>query len=460
MIAMLFTSTLDRRMCPSRPYPRPRGCPARTRFVPRLEVLEDRAVPSAGYAFHTIDDPNAGTTGNGVQGTVAIGINASGQVSGNYGDANNVTHGYLLSHGQYTTFDDPQAGTGAGQGTSAFGINDRGQIVGEYVDANNVQHGFLRSAGGQYTTLDNPNAGTGPSGLDQAVDINARGQIVGGYTDASGVTHGYLLSGGKYTTLDDPNAGTGAGQGTSAIGINDRGQVVGLYTDANNVQHGFLLSGGRYTTIDDPNGVQTLGGMINDSGQITGTYLDANNVYHGFLLSGGQYTTLDDPNAGTGAFQGSFAYGISNSGKIVGAYLDGNSLYHGFLATAGHGDAALGSSNGAAAGSGPASTGGTRNVLVAPAAPENAAAPGTPAVSAAGTFGDNRGDGQGGLPAGQTPAVVAVPSPLRGSADSANGSGRRGHVLSATAAARKHPGFPVDAVFAGTDDLFGPITPI
>src|SRR5438034_99661 len=161
------------------------------RFVPRLEALEDRMVPS--YVFQTIDEPNAGTTGNGIQGTFPVGINASGQISGNYGDANNVAHGFLLSHGQFTSFDDPNAGTGAGQGTGAFGINTLGQIVGDYMDANNVLHGFL-------------------------------------------------LSGGQYTTLDDPNAGTGAFQGTLAYGINDAGKIVGFYYDANNVVHGFLAT--------------------------------------------------------------------------------------------------------------------------------------------------------------------------------------------------------------------------
>jgi hypothetical protein len=52
----------------------------RHRFVPKLEALEDRMVPS--YVFQTIDDPNAGTTGNGIQGTFSVGINAGGQISG------------------------------------------------------------------------------------------------------------------------------------------------------------------------------------------------------------------------------------------------------------------------------------------------------------------------------------------------------------------------------------------
>jgi probable HAF family extracellular repeat protein len=353
-------------------------------YLPRLEVLEDRSLPS--YIFQTIDDPNAGTTGNGIQGTFPVGINAGGQISGNYGDANNVTHGFLLSGGQFTSFDDPNAGTGAGQGTGAFGINALGQIVGEFMDANNVQHGFLLS-GGQYTTLDDPNTGTGPFLFDQAVSINAGGQIVGAYTDAEGTTHGYLLSGGQYTNVDDPN-----GVINFALGINASGQIAGNYTDASSVSHGFLLSHGQYTTFDDPHGVQTLAGGINDSGQIVGTYLDANNIYHAFLLSGGQYTSLDDPNAGTGAFQGTFAFGINDAGKIVGFYYDANNVIHGFLATPVRANAALGASNNLASFSILTSAGGTLNLLVAAA---DATPPGNLIISAAGTSGAIGGDSQG-----------------------------------------------------------------
>jgi probable HAF family extracellular repeat protein len=62
---------------------------------------------------------------------------------GLYTDANNVNHGFVLLQGQYTTLDDPNAGTGAFHGTLAFGINASGKIVGNYTDANGAIHGFL-----------------------------------------------------------------------------------------------------------------------------------------------------------------------------------------------------------------------------------------------------------------------------------------------------------------------------
>jgi hypothetical protein len=302
-------------------------------FVPKIETLEDRTVPSGGYVFQTIDPPQAS------QLSVPTLINSRGDIVGLYTDASSVFHGYLLSGGQYTTLDDPNAGTGAGQGTVAAGINAFGNITGAYLDANSVLHGYLLS-GGQYTTLDDPNAGTGALQGTEAATSNASGSIVGVYFDANSVFHGFLLSGGQYTTLDDPNAGTGAGQGTNAQGNNAAGVIVGFYFDANSVQHGFLLSGGQYTTIDDPAGV--LGSAatgLNDHGQITGVYIDANGLSHGFLLSDGQYTTLDDP-AGV---LGNGADSINNSGKVVGVYADANGVTHGYLATKAHGNSAIGS---------------------------------------------------------------------------------------------------------------------
>ena len=57
-------------------------------------------------------------------------------------------HGFLRDpHGQITTIDAPDAGSGAGQGTGAWGmsINPAGAITGTYIDASGVFHGFLRT---------------------------------------------------------------------------------------------------------------------------------------------------------------------------------------------------------------------------------------------------------------------------------------------------------------------------
>ena len=107
----------------------------------------------------------------------------------------------------YTTLDDPLA---TRVGTIAQGINATGQIVGYYTASVNF-HGFLLS-GRTYTTLDDPSATAGTL----ALGINDTGQILGYYTNTSSA-HGFLYSGGFYPTLDDPLATTE----TLAWGIND-----------------------------------------------------------------------------------------------------------------------------------------------------------------------------------------------------------------------------------------------
>src|SRR5439155_235456 len=85
----------------------------------------------SGGTFTTIDDPSA-TLVN----TKTFGINDAGQIVGTY--ARGTNHGFLLSGGVFTDVDDPQAT----QGTEAQGINAMGQVVGEYDDATGI-HGFL-----------------------------------------------------------------------------------------------------------------------------------------------------------------------------------------------------------------------------------------------------------------------------------------------------------------------------
>jgi hypothetical protein len=55
-----------------------------------------------------------------------------------------VNHGFLRDQqGSFSLFDVPSAGTGAGQGTIPLGNNDPGAITGEYIDGGNVIHGFV-----------------------------------------------------------------------------------------------------------------------------------------------------------------------------------------------------------------------------------------------------------------------------------------------------------------------------
>ena len=87
---------------------------------------------------------------------------------GNYLDADNLSHGFLMDrNGVFTTFDAPDAGhvPGSGRGTYPFGINASGAITGWYVDDADANHGFVRNKHGAIVEFDVPGAGAGVSRL-------------------------------------------------------------------------------------------------------------------------------------------------------------------------------------------------------------------------------------------------------------------------------------------------------
>jgi len=192
--------------------------------------------------FITLDAPGAKSIAAAGYGTVPESINDAGAVTGHYIDARDVTHGFVRSPGgKFTALDAPGASSTAafGYGTLPESINDAGAITGHYGDANGLYHGFLRSPGGKFTTFDAPGAAIGT--LPRS--INAGGAITGHYGDANGLYHGFLRSSdGKITTFDAPGAGTGAGSGfgTFPESINDAGAITGHYIDAQGLNHGFL----------------------------------------------------------------------------------------------------------------------------------------------------------------------------------------------------------------------------
>jgi len=232
---------------------------------------------SAGtLMFSSVDYPGASNT-------LALGINDSGKIVGNY--QTDSGHGFLKDGMNFISIDYP------GLASTASGINDSGKIVGFAGD-----HGFLLS-GGLFTTVDFPGAVS-----TAATAINNSGQIVGYYLAAQG--GGFLLSGGVFTTI--------IGQ---ARGINNGGHIVGFYPAAG-TNHGFLLSGAAFTPLDFPGAVSTEAYGINDSVQIVGNYFDGAGILHGFLKDGTNFISIDYP----GAFS-TQAFGINDSGQIVGFYV-------------------------------------------------------------------------------------------------------------------------------------------
>src|SRR5690242_13351886 len=83
-----------------------------------------------------------------------------------------------------TTFDAPNAGTGAGQGTYATNLTPSGRIIGFSRDSADVRHGFVRSKNGSFTIFDAPGAGTAAGQGTRAYAINPSGAIAGFYSDS------------------------------------------------------------------------------------------------------------------------------------------------------------------------------------------------------------------------------------------------------------------------------------
>jgi|CZKL01.1.fsa_nt_gi hypothetical protein len=310
------------------------------------------AAQASAQKIIAYDVPGAGT--GAWQGTIGIGINSNGAITGVYVDANNAAHGFLRTpEGKFTIFDAPGVGTGLGpcpiyywdygfQGTYPFGMNREGVIPGYFLDANNVYHGFLRRPDGKITTFEVPGAGTGPGQGTVFGDINPSGTVAGYYMDAASVSHGFLRSpDGRFTKFDVPDAGKAGGQGTFPqffSCLDPDGTVTGFYVDRNNAYHSFVRHPeGRFTTFEAPNaamdaGLGTISYSMNPAGETVGPYFDASGVAHGFLRTReGSFTTINVPGAGIGAGQGTFPEGNNDWGQIVGQYVDANGVNHGFV---------------------------------------------------------------------------------------------------------------------------------
>ena len=200
--------------------------------------------------------------------TVPLGINDRGQVVGSWvgpdATVNPVTgetgpsHGFLWDRGRYTKFDVPGA-----TATAGYEINNRGQIVGNYTDASDAQHGYvLRN--GHATAIDHPRAAQAADVTGtRVVGIDDRGRLVGSYGDDAGLIHAWAWEDGRFIDVEPPG-----GLQAEASEINDRGQIVGRYLDATPKLRSFLLDRRRYKRIDAPGRCDTAALGLNDRGHI------------------------------------------------------------------------------------------------------------------------------------------------------------------------------------------------
>ena len=231
----------------------------------------------------------------------------------------------------FTVFDAPGAGTGAGQGTISYDTNNSGVSTGVYFDSSSYSHGFVRAVDGMMTTfdVDGSLSETFPTWMSDA------GTVVGFYYNANaGITDCFLRKPrGRIVTFD---ALGGNSTYTLCNGISDSGVVVGNYGDSSG-DHGFLRAkDGTITSFDAPGAAGTLGDFLNSDGTAVGAYYDSTGVNHAYIRSpGGSFTEFDAAGAGTSSGQGTFAIGINNSGSVCGDFIDSNGAHHAFVRNTG-----------------------------------------------------------------------------------------------------------------------------
>jgi uncharacterized membrane protein len=303
--------------------------------------------PTGGLYYFTYDCPAKGTV------TTLNGINNHGDFAGTCfpgsftGAANQAgqssdtaIYGFLVRNGRFIKFAVPVTGpTGCQPCTFPAYMNASDSIVGFYYDHAGVGHGFIRDVAGNFTTIDDPKAGTNASvgAGTYAEGINDRGLVVGNYVDNKGVNHGFTWSHGVFGTVPNPpGTDTAAGDGVIPSDESPSGVLVGYYFNHAGGIDGFVLSGGHFFTLNLCKGESTgrtfLSGISNDGSTIVAETRCAGATRHSYVLRAGHVTEVNDPHAGTAVNEGTFLFAVDEAGDYaVGGFFDANDALHGML---------------------------------------------------------------------------------------------------------------------------------
>lgn len=259
----------------------------------------------------------------GANGTEIQGISGS-TIYGDYLDANSTYHGFVLSNGQLTTFNAPQAGSASKQGTVVTGVSGS-EVVGYIYDANSFRHGFIET-GSVYSTLDAPGAQPLTNGGTIFTAIDGQNEV-GCYLDSSG-GFGFLYNGSGFTSIIDPLGPTD----TIPTAISGS-TIAGYYVGATGIRQGFVFDGTNYTTIDDPLATapypyQPGGTVIRamNGTDLLGSYSGIG-PEHGFIYDGTTFQTVDFGSRGT------ILTGESGNTLVGTYYTDTDTIPHSFIAT-------------------------------------------------------------------------------------------------------------------------------
>ena len=238
----------------------------------------------------------------------AAGINASGQVVG-MADAASGGHPVLWQNGVIHDL---------GPVGNAWGINASGQVAGWMQTASVSCHAYLWENGVMH------DLGTLGGTLSRAYDINASGQVVGWAETATADHRAFLWGDGAIEDL-----GTLGGTASEALGINISGRVVGQAQIATGEWHAFLWIDDNDNGQSDPGEMQDLGTLgvvphsralsINASAQVVGyTYSAPEDQQQAFLWENGVIHELDSLIPSGSGWVLNYAAEINDLGQIVG----------------------------------------------------------------------------------------------------------------------------------------------
>lgn len=266
-----------------------------------LLVFSFMFLSDSAYPAWTITE--IGTLGG--TGSIANGINNSGQVVGRANTTGNAAaHAFLWSNGLMQDL-----GTLGGY-SEATSINNEGKVVGtsSYADQS-ATHAFLWNNG---VIQD---LGTLPGMKNSyATAINNLAQVVGFSDPGDGLlTHAFLWDNGSMQDLG--NLGENP---SKAFGINDSVKIVGnsFVTINPTVNHAFLWSNGSMQDLSTLGGLESNATCINNVGQIAGFSNPVSNTYHAFLWSNGSMQDLGALPSSNSSY--SLALGINNLAQVVG----------------------------------------------------------------------------------------------------------------------------------------------
>ena len=245
----------------------------------------------------------------GARSSTAYGINARGDVVGTFVDQNFVQHGFLLSKGEFTVIDFPDA-----QGTIARGIGPSGEIVGSYwLPGDNpmlAARGFRRTKKGEFL-----NVRYGDPFPEHSWEIAQRilpnGTILGCRHDTDQMATMRGITIGK----DGPSEIEAFGSMNNGA-TPDGNLIVGLWFNMMmNQQQGYTIENGVFTPFTVPGSNFTAAWDVNADGVIVGVFR-VGTTFRGFARSGESYTTIHYPGSAI-----TRAFGINDSGDIVGHYV-------------------------------------------------------------------------------------------------------------------------------------------